>query len=49
LQIFVYRINISWWVFAGAGGIAAGLALILVGFHAIRSARSNPVRALHNE
>jgi hypothetical protein len=41
--------RISWWVFAWAGTVALGFALILVGFHAIRTAGSNPVRALRSE
>jgi putative ABC transport system permease protein len=49
LENFAYRITISWWVFAGAAVASIGLALVLVGFHALRTARSNPVQALRNE
>jgi putative ABC transport system permease protein len=49
LQAFVYRIDISWWMFALAGGIAVLIALITVSFQAIKAAIANPVRSLRTE
>ncbi len=41
LQDFVYRINISWWVFILAGLSAILIALITISFHAIKAAVAN--------
>jgi putative ABC transport system permease protein len=49
LQDFAYRINISWWVFLLAGVVALLIALLTVGFQAIRAAVMNPIRSLRSE
>jgi len=49
LQQFAYRIDIEVWVFALAGGLAIGIALLTVSFQAIRAALANPVRSLRSE
>jgi len=49
LQNFAYRIDISWWVFALAGGLALVIALLTVSTQAIRAALANPVEALKYE
>jgi len=49
LQNFAYRIEISWWVFALAGGMALVIALLTVSIHAIRAAVANPVESLRYE
>jgi putative ABC transport system permease protein len=49
LEEFAYRINIAWWVFALAGGLALIIALLTVSYQAIRTALSNPVKALRYE
>ncbi|MFN7116269.1 MAG: ABC transporter permease [Saprospiraceae bacterium] len=49
LENFAYRIDIQWWMFAIAGIIALGIALLTVSFQAIRVAIANPVNALKNE
>jgi putative ABC transport system permease protein len=49
LQDFAYRINISWWVFALAGGLALLIALLTVSAQAIKAALANPVEALRYE
>jgi ABC-type antimicrobial peptide transport system permease subunit len=49
LQSFVYRINISWWVFVIAGVAALLIALITVSFQAIKAAVANPVKSLRTE
>ena len=42
LQDFAYRINISWWIFLGAGILAIIIALGTISFQAIRAAIANP-------
>jgi ABC-type antimicrobial peptide transport system permease subunit len=49
LQDFVYRIHISWWVFALAGAGAILIALITVSSLAIKAAIANPVKSLRAE
>jgi putative ABC transport system permease protein len=46
---FAYRIDISWWVFAGAGVLSLGIALLTVSFQGIRAALANPVDSLRSE
>lgn len=49
LDNFAYRIHISVWVFVVAGSAALIIALITVGFQAIRAAIANPVKSLRTE
>jgi len=49
LQDFVYRINISWWVFVVAGVIALIISLITISLTAFKAAISNPVKSLRTE
>ena len=49
LQDFAYRITISWWMFALAGGIAIFTAVITVSFQSIRASMANPVKSLKSE
>ncbi|MBC7569966.1 MAG: ABC transporter permease [Spirosoma sp.] len=49
LANFAYKINIEWWVFALAGGLVTGVALLTVSFQSIRAALMNPVKSLRNE
>jgi putative ABC transport system permease protein len=49
LQDFAYRIEIGWWVFGVAGGMALLLALLTVSTQAIKAALANPVEALRYE
>jgi putative ABC transport system permease protein len=49
LQDFVYRIDISWWVFVLAAGVALLIALFTVSFQAIKAALANPVKSLRAE
>ncbi len=49
LQDFAYRINIQWWLFALAGGVAIVIALATVSFQAIKAAWANPVESLRSE
>jgi putative ABC transport system permease protein len=49
LQDFAYRIELTWWMFALAGGIALVIALATVSFQAIKAATANPVESLRYE
>ena len=49
LQDFAYRINIEWWVFALAGLLAVGIALLTVSFQSVKAALMNPVKSLRSE
>jgi putative ABC transport system permease protein len=49
LQDYVYRINISWWLFAAAGLGATIIALATISFQAIKAAVANPVNSLRSE
>jgi putative ABC transport system permease protein len=49
LEGFAYRINIMWWVFAGAGLVALSVALATVVVQAIKAAVVNPVKSLRTE
>ena len=44
-----YRVNLSWWMFAGAGLLVLFIALATVSAQAIKAAISNPVNSLRNE
>lgn len=49
LQDYVYRINISWWLFATGGLAAIIIALATISFKAIKAAIANPVKSLRTE
>lgn len=49
LQEYAYRIKISWTLFAWAGILAILIALLTIGFQAIRAAMANPVKSLRTE
>jgi putative ABC transport system permease protein len=49
LQDFVYRVDISWWIFIVAGALALLIALLTVSFQAIKAAIANPVKSLRTE
>jgi putative ABC transport system permease protein len=49
LQDFAYRIDIQWWMFVLAGGIAYLVALLTIGIQAIKSAIADPVKSLRYE
>ncbi|MBC7892156.1 MAG: ABC transporter permease [Sphingobacteriaceae bacterium] len=49
LQEYEYKITIEWWVFAVAGGLAVGIALLTVSFQSIKAALTNPVKSLRSE
>jgi putative ABC transport system permease protein len=49
LEDFVYRIELSWWMFILAGGTALAIALVTVSSQAIKAALANPVESLRCE
>jgi putative ABC transport system permease protein len=49
LQEFAYRIHIGWWIFAIAGALALSIALLTVGFQALKATLANPVKSLRTE
>jgi putative ABC transport system permease protein len=49
LEAFAYRVPVSWWMFAMAGGLAIFIAMATVSFQAIRAAVANPVKSLRTE
>ena len=49
LNDFAYKIMISWWMFALAGGIAVFIAVFTISFQAIKAALANPVKSLRTE
>jgi putative ABC transport system permease protein len=49
LENFAYKIEIGWWVFILAGGIALIIALFMVSYQAIMAATANPVESLRYE
>jgi len=49
LQDFAYKIDIEWWVFAVAGVLAVGIALLTVSYQSVKAALMNPVKSLRAE
>jgi putative ABC transport system permease protein len=49
LADFAYRVNIGVDMFLFSGVLAFGLTLLVISYHAIRAAKSNPVKALRSE
>ena len=49
LQSYAYKTEISWWIFALAGLLALGIALLTVSWQSWKAATRNPVEALRYE
>ncbi|MDR0796639.1 MAG: ABC transporter permease [Tannerella sp.] len=49
LSGYAYRTDIPWWLFIVVGIISLCIALLTVGFQAIRAAMANPVKAIKSE
>jgi hypothetical protein len=49
LQGFAYRTPLSVWMFVAAGAAAIGIALLTVGFQALKAALADPVKSLRTE
>lgn len=49
LEDFAYSIEVEWWMFALAGLVSVIIALLAIGWQAIRAALANPVGSLREE
>jgi ABC-type antimicrobial peptide transport system permease subunit len=49
LHNYVYRINVSWLIFAAGGLVAIIVALTTISFQAIKAAFANPVNSLRSQ
>ena len=49
LQDFAYHVNVSWWIFVTAGGVALLIALTAVSYQTVKAVLSNPVNAIKYE
>ena len=49
LENFAYKTDLSWWIFALAGLLALGIALLTVSWQSWKAATKNPVEALRYE
>jgi putative ABC transport system permease protein len=49
LENFAYKTELSWWIFALAGLLALGIALLTVSWQSWKAATKNPVEALRYE
>jgi putative ABC transport system permease protein len=49
LQGFAYRTGLPWWIFAAAGLLSIVIALLTVGYQALKAALANPVTSLRSE
>ena len=49
LSNYAYRTDIPWWLFVVVGCISLCIALLTVGFQALKAATENPVKAIKNE
>lgn len=49
LQDFAYRVPIGWWVFIISGSLAILIALITIGFQAVKTGVTNPIKSLRTE
>jgi putative ABC transport system permease protein len=49
LEEYAYHVEVTWWVFALAGLIATGIALLTVSYQAIKAALVSPVKILKAE
>lgn len=49
LENFVYRVNLSWWIFVSAGIITVIISLLTVSWHTWNMATKNPVDCLRHE
>lgn len=49
LQNYAFRIQLDWWVFAVVAVMVFFIALLTIGFHAIKAAVANPIKSLRTE
>jgi len=49
LRGFAYRTSLTWWIFAAAGLLSITIALLTVGYQALKAALANPIKSLRTE
>ncbi|RAJ03887.1 putative ABC transport system permease protein [Chitinophaga skermanii] len=49
LKDFAFSIQLHWWLFAFAGGVAVFIALLTVGLQSLKAALTNPIQSLKSE
>ncbi|NNU34665.1 hypothetical protein HK413_12395 [Mucilaginibacter sp. S1162] len=49
LSSYAYRVELSWWIFAGAGLLAIVIAVLTVTYQSVRAALNNPVKSLRTD
>jgi putative ABC transport system permease protein len=49
MQDFVYRVDISWWIFLSAGALAVLIAMITICYQTLKAAIANPINSLKVE
>jgi ABC-type antimicrobial peptide transport system permease subunit len=49
LADYPYHVNLSVWLFVGTALLVIGIAVVTVGFQALKAARANPVQSLRAE
>jgi ABC-type antimicrobial peptide transport system permease subunit len=49
LKDYAYRAPVSGWIFVATGGLAIGIAMLTMSFHAIKAAQENPVKSIKSE
>ena len=49
LNSYVYRIQITWWMFALAGAMSVIIAILTISYQSIRASLINPVKVLRTE
>jgi putative ABC transport system permease protein len=49
LKDFAYRVSVGWWTYPVAALLVVVIALVTVGFQALKAAKANPVKSLHTE
>jgi putative ABC transport system permease protein len=49
LQHYEYHVEITWWIFALTGIMSILLAVLTIGYQAIKAALSSPIKALRSE
>lgn len=49
LEGYAYHVDVTWWVFALAGVLATGIALLTVSYQAVKTALVSPVKILKSE
>ncbi|MEH6680568.1 MAG: ABC transporter permease [Sediminicola sp.] len=49
LESYAYQVEVKWWVFAASGIVALLIAILTIGFHAVKAANVNPIKSLRTE